>query len=380
MSRRRAVIFVSAAEASGDLHAAGLIRAIRRRQPQARFVGLAGPRMAEAGCEVVADITQQARMASVPLLRLGYYWRLVRRLQRTIRRLRPDLHIPVDSPALNWHLAAAAKDVGAKVFYYIAPQVWAWAPWRVRKLARLTDRVGCILPFEEPYLRHRGVHASYVGHPLFDAMPPRPDPLPDQAAAWLDGTWQVALLAGSRPAEIANHAPAFLAAAERIRRRWRNARCTFAAPTDACAEAIHRACGTDADVAVGQTSRVLAGSHFAVAVSGTVTLEAAYFGVPMVVVYRVPYVRYHLAGRWLVRTPHICLVNILAGRRVVPELMPWYGARRPVVEIVTEVMDDYGWLCEVRKDLLAITDPLRATPPQTASDNAAALALRTAGG
>jgi lipid-A-disaccharide synthase len=379
MSERRLTIFLSAAEASGDLHASNLIRAIRRRQPQVRFVGLAGPRMAEAGCEVVADVTTQARMASVPLLRLGHYWRLVRRLQRTIRRLRPDLHIPVDSPALNWHLAAAAKDSGAKVFYYIAPQLWAWGPWRVKKLARLTDGVGCILPFEQAYLRHRGVHATYVGHPLFDTMPPRPEPPADLAAAWLDGAWRVALLAGSRPGEIAGHTPAFLAAAERIRRRWRNARCVFAAPTDACAEAIRRAGGGDADIAVGRTRQVLAASHFAIAVSGTVTLEAAYFGVPMVVVYRVPYVRYHLAGRWLVRTPHVCLVNILAGRRVVPELVPWYGGRRALVEMVTEVMDDYGWLCEVRKDLMAITDPLRAAPPQTASDNAAQLALRTVG-
>jgi lipid-A-disaccharide synthase len=133
------------------------------------------------------------------------------------------------------------------------------------------------------------------------------------------------------------------------------------------------------DVAVGRTRELLAASHFAVAVSGTVTLEAAWFGVPMVIVYRVSRVGYQLVGRWLLRTPHLSLVNILAGRRLVPELMPWHGSARRVADTVREVMNDYGWLFETRKALTALTDPLRVPPPASASDNAAALALRTVG-
>jgi len=374
---RPPTIFLSAAEASGDEHAARLIRAIRARRPDARFVGVAGDRMAAEGCEVLADLVHQATMMGGPLLRLGYYVRLVRRLQRTIRQIRPDLMIPVDSPALNWHLAAAAKSVGSPVGYYIAPQVWAWAPWRVRKLARLTDRVACILPFEQRYLRDRGVNATYVGHPLLDALPPRGEPLPDLLDAWGRGTWRVGLLPGSRTGEIKGHTRALLAAAQAIRRRWPQARCTFAARDERAADAIRRRCGqAGADIAVARTREVLASAHFCVAASGTVTLEAAYFGAPMVVFYRVGHLQWRLARRWLgLTTRHLALVNILAGRRVVPELMPWHGNVRQIAAMVMDVMQDLGYLLEARQDLLRVTDALRVPPPRTASDNAADLLL-----
>jgi len=269
-------IFMSAAEASGDEHAARLIESLRLRVPEARFIGVAGPRMAEAGCEVLADLTRQASMIGGPFLRIPYYVRTIRRVQEQMRELAPDLHIPVDSPAMNWHLADTAKSIGAGVVYYIAPQVWAWAPWRVRKLARLTDRVACILPFEQRYFRDRGVKATYVGHPLFETLPERPAELPDLAEAWSEGSWRVAMLPGSRPGEIRHHTPALLASAAKITRRWPRARCTFTARTDQAAQAIRRASGnTDVNVAVGRMREVLSQSHFAVAVSGTVTIEVA---------------------------------------------------------------------------------------------------------
>jgi len=380
MSRARWTVFVSAAEASGDQHAAHLIRAIRRRAPDVRVVGVGGPEMAAAGCEILLDPTQRASMTSGPLFDLWYWRRVVREAQAAIRDLRPQLHVPVDSPALNWHLAASAKSMGAKVFYYIAPQVWAWAPWRVKKVARLTDHVGCILPFEQRYLRHRGVEATYVGHPLFDALPPRPDPLPDLLDAYARGAWRMAVLPGSRPGEIRAHAPAFLDAARAVQRRWKKSRVTVAAPSERAAAAVREACGEpDLDVAAGRTGEVLADSHFALSVSGTVTLEVAWFGLPMINVYKVGPLRYHLVGRWLIQTPHLSLPNILAGRRLVPELMPWHGRRGAVREAVLDVLDDLGWIVETRQALLELTDRLRLPEGRTASDNAARLALRTAG-
>ncbi len=389
MSKRSPTIFISAAEASGDLHAAHLIEALRERLPGSRFVGVGGPHMAAAGCEPPAeglfDLTRHASMLGGPLLRLGYYYRTVRRLRRAIAEIRPDLHIPVDSPALNWHLAGAAKKAGAKVVYYIAPQVWAWAPWRVQKLIRLTDHVACILPFEQEWLRERGVSATYVGHPLFDALPARPDPAPDLMEAWSEGTWRVALLPGSRPGEIRQHTRALAATAADIRRRWSRARCTFAAGGEQSAQEIRRSLPTgdsrDIEIAVDRTHEVLARSHFAVTVSGTITLEVAYFGVPMVVFYRVGRAAYGMVGRWLIRTPHLSLVNILSartlesahGRKIVPELMPWYGSVKELSSMVLEVMDDLGYLLELRRLLPRLTDPLRTHPPQSASGNAADL-------
>lgn len=371
---------MSAAEASGDEHAARLMRALRARVPDAKFIGVAGPEMASEGCEVVADLTARASMVGGPLLQLGYYYRTVRRIRRAIGQIKPDIHIPVDSPALNWHLAAEAKAAGAKVFYYIAPQVWAWAPWRVKKLARLTDQVACILPFEQRYLRDRGVNATFVGHPLFEDFPPRPDPLPDLAGAWSDGTFQVAMLPGSRPGEIKGHAAALAFVAKQIRRRFPKARCVFTARTENCAQAMHAAAdGHEIDVVAGNTRQVLSRSHFAVAASGTVTLEVAYYGVPMVIFYRASRLAYNALGRWLIQLPYLSLVNILAGRRLVPELMPWHGSKRQLAKTVLDMIDDLGCLYETRQALLDLTTPLVTHPPHTASQNAAELVAKMLG-
>ncbi|MCY2932191.1 MAG: lipid-A-disaccharide synthase [Planctomycetota bacterium] len=373
-------IFLSAAEASGDEHAANLIRALRQRLPDARFVGVAGDRMAEAGCEVVADLTKRASMLGGPILRVGYYYRQVRRIQRAMRQIEPDVHVPVDSPALNWHLAATAREIGTPVMYYIAPQVWAWAPGRVKKMAALTDQVACILPFEERYLRDRGVRATYVGHPLFDTLEPAPTPAPDIMDAWATGAWQVAMLPGSRPSEIRNHAPAMAYVAERICRRWPKARCTFPMGSPESAEILAKVIGSRTHervgVTVGRTREVLAGSHFAVAVSGTVTLEVAHFGVPMIVIYRLSRLTYALVGRWIINTPHLSLVNILAGRKIVHEMMPWYGSKRRLLEMTVEVMNELGYLLEVRQQLQDIVRPLRVPPPDTACGRAADLGLQ----
>ena len=378
MVERRPIIFLTAAEPSGDDHAAGLILALRQRLPEARFVGAAGPKMAAAGCEVILDLTQSASMLLGPVGNLAHYWRAVRKIQKAIRDIAPDVHVPVDSPALNWHLAKTAKETGAAVMYYIAPQVWAWAPWRIKKVRRLTDRLGCILPFEEEYFRRRGVPADYVGHPMFDNLPPqRPaEACPDLTEAWVNGTWRVALLPGSRPGEIKHHVPALVRTAEAIRNRWPKSQCTFTAVTENAAERIRTAAdGANLPVEVHRTGEVLAESHFAVAVSGTVTLQVAHFGVPMVVLYRVGRVGYHLLGRWILRTRQLSLVNILAGRKIVPELMPWHGSASQVIDAVMDVMGDIGWLVETRSKLLELTRPLAVPPPGSASANAAKLVV-----
>jgi len=380
MTEQPVTIFFSAAEASGDEHASHLVRSVRARLPEARLLGVGGPQMADAGCEILTDLTRKASMLGASILRVPYYYRLVRRLQKTIRELRPDVHVPVDSPALNWHLASAAKAAGSAVMYYIAPQVWAWATWRVKKLRRLTDRVACILPFEQRYLRDRGVRATYVGHPLFDHMPDRPAVLPDLAEAWHDGTWKVALLPGSRLAEIRHHSRALLAVAHAIRDRWPQARCTFCARTDHCARAIAgRVKNAPGEIAVGKTREVLARSHFAVAASGTVVLEVAHFGLPMVVFYRTARL-IKLLARPMIRTPHLSLVNILAGRRLVPELMPWHGNVGALKAMVLDMMKDLSGLYEARGALLEVVRPLRIEPPGSATENAAELIVELLGG
>lgn len=377
MTRPQTTIFLSAAEASGDLHAANLARALQQRLDNVRICGVGGPRMAQAGCELMMDLVAEAEMLSGPLLKLPYWIRTIGRIKHWIGQIKPDVHVPVDSPALNWHLAKASKAAGSPVFYYIAPQVWAWAPWRVKKMRKLTDHVGCILPFEQRYLRDRGVNASYVGHPLFDHLPPRPDPLPDLAEAWHEGNWNVVFAPGSRKGELRGNVRAFLAVARRLRRRWSEARCIFTVAEQDAAEYIRKQAGDqNIQIEVGRTPEVLSEAHFALAKSGTVTLEAAYYGVPMVIPYRTSRllsVLNSLFGRWVVATPHFSLANILAGRRIVPELMPWHGSENVLLRMVLDVLDDLGYLFECRRNLLAMVEPLRVPPPATASGNAADL-------
>ena len=384
MESRRPVIFLSAAEASGDEHAARLVAALRRRMPEARLIGVAGEKMAAEGCEVVEDMTRQASMLFGPLLKVPYYFRRLQKVKKAIRELRPDVVVPVDSPAFNWHLAKTARQVGSTVVYYIAPQVWAWAPWRVKKLARLTDHVACILPFEEFYLQDRGVHATFVGHPLLETLPARPDPMPDIVDAWANGAWRIALLPGSRPGEIDHHTPALLEVADAVNRRWPGAKFAITARNEEAAVAIRKAAKRPlpeyVEIVAGRTRETLAGSHFAVAVSGTVTLEVAHFGVPMVIFYRVPLVLRllrKLLGKWGVPTASFSLVNILAGHKIVPELMPWNGRTRRLIDRVMEVMEELGYLLEARAALLKVVDSLRVHDEGHASDRAAEIIVQT---
>ena len=371
-------ILITAAEASGDAHAAGLIAALRRHLPDARFVGIGGPAMAAAGCELLAEPVARAAMTTGVLRHLRYFHGIVRRMRRAIKDLRPDVHVPVDSPALNWHLAKAARKCGTPVIYYIAPQVWAWAPWRVAKMRRLTDAVACILPFEEKYLRERGVNAHFVGHPLFDHLSPA-DP-PDLAEAAESGQWRIALLPGSRPGEIARHAKALAAVMDRLARRWPGAQFSFTAIDESSAGLIRQcAARDDLPIEVGVTEEVLARSHFAIAASGTVTLEVAHFGAPMVIFYRVAKWPYRLLGRWLIRTPYLSLVNILAGRELVPELMPWYGDAGALADAAEGMLADAPALKRIREELLELVRPLRAAGA-SAADNAAELVIKTMGG
>ena len=364
----RPTIFLTAAEASGDSHGAGLVSALKRRLPKARLVGAGGARMAEAGCEVLLDMTAQAAMLTGPLLKLRYFHRCIRQLRGHMRELKPDVVVPIDSPALNWHIAKAARKIGSPAMYYVAPQVWAWAPWRVKKLRKLTDAVASILPFEEDYLRPKGVNARFVGHPLFDHLSPRPEPLPDLAAAGASGKWRVAMLPGSRPGEIASLAGSMSGAAEAIRQQWPEAIITFTAADATAADRIRDAIApAEWPISVGETSDVLAGSHFAIAASGTVTLQVAHYGVPMVVVYRGSKWGYRLLGRWLIRIPHLSLVNILAGREIAPELMPHFRDRR-LIENALAMLADSERLQQARGDLLAVTAPLENRPQPTADE------------
>lgn len=357
------LIILTAAEASGDQHAANLARAMRQLCPDVRLAAFGGPRLAEAGAELLADLTGKSAMLLGAVGRVpGMLVRLAQ-FSRWVRRNRPALHIAVDSPAANLPLAGRSKARGVPVLAYVAPQLWAWGGWRMGKLRRRVDRLACILPFEPDFFRPHGINAEFVGHPIFE---PLADFTPDAefVASLPGGQPKIALLPGSRAHELAVHLPAQLRAAAAVKRSHPDAAFVVAVPPPGHGHALdvrRLANGArQASVVEGRLHDVLGWCDIAVAVSGSVTLEVAHFARPMVVMYHVPRWQWQLFGKRLLKARWLSLPNIVAGREVVPELMPWFGDDDSIIAAVRALLDDRPRQEAMRRDLAELVRPLAA--------------------
>jgi lipid-A-disaccharide synthase len=316
---RRTVLFV-AGEASGDLHAAKVVERLRGLSPGVRAFGVGGDRMGAAGCELVYHSDDFALVGLVEVLRH------VPRLRRAMDRLvalaaerGTRLAVLVDYPGFNLMLAERLHRKGIRVLYYVSPQVWAWGEGRVRKIAERVDRMAVVFPFEVDFYRRRGVDVEFVGHPLLEEP---------ALAGWPDArapaTPTLGLLPGRRRHEVERLLPPMLDAVRLLRERV-DGLVLRLGRAHGITEELLRENGDPAGLGVevlppGAVHDVMRGSTALLISSGTATLEAACLGVPMVVVYRLAALSY-LAGRALVRIPDIGLVNVVAGERVVPELV-----------------------------------------------------------
>lgn len=307
-------IFFSVGEPSGDLHGANLIGELRRLAA-AEFVGLGGPRMRAAGCDLLCDMSDLAVMGFVPVLaKLPRFFRLLREVEQAWDRARPDAVVLIDYPGFNWHVAKKAKARGIPVFYYGLPQLWAWASWRVKKVQRYVDHALCKLPFEETWFRARGCRATYVGHPYFDEL--RGQRLD---ASFVQGCREqpgrlVTILPGSRTQEVKSNLPTLLAAAAFVRREVRGVRLAIASYNEkqaALARQLVAAGPVPAEVHTGRTPELISAAECCLAVSGSVSLELLYHARPSVIVYRVPWWLYKIVQR-MMRVRYITLVNLLA--------------------------------------------------------------------
>jgi lipid-A-disaccharide synthase len=315
-------IFLCAGEPSGDLHGANLIRALRQRRPDVECVGFGGERMEEAGCRLLYPLCRLAVMWLLRVLANAHvFLGLLSRADRYFRHHRPDAVVLIDFPGFNWWLARRAHFHGIPVFYFVPPQLWAWAGWRVRKMRRWVDHVLCSLPFEKAWYEERGVRAHYVGHPYFDELP----------AQRLDGDFLgrqqarpgpvIALLPGSRTQEVERNAPTLLRAARIIHEGRPDARFLVACFREAHRQMVANHVGRTElplELCVGRTPEVIALAHSCIAVSGSVGLELLYRRKPSVVVYRVGRALWRL-GHLLATCKYISLVNLLADRELFPE-------------------------------------------------------------
>ncbi len=316
MTPRQPRILVSAGEPSGDLHGAAVVRALRARWPGAVIEAFGGPRMAEAGATVRWPMEGFAAFGLVEVVeKIPAHLRLLRTLEAGFRARAWDLVIPIDYPGFHLRLAESAHRAGLRVLYYIAPQLWAWRPGRARKLAAHVDRLAVVLPFEEAFFRGLGVPATYVGHPLLDRAP-GPGRAAARARLGLPAEGKVlGLFPGSRHGEVRRLWGPFRDAARRLLDEGACERVVVAGTArgeypDAGPIEVHR----DDPLAI------LAASDAMIAKSGTTTLECALADVPMVVAYRLHPVTYHITLR-MVKLRRYSLVNLVAGRDVVPELI-----------------------------------------------------------
>jgi lipid-A-disaccharide synthase len=311
-------ILLSAGEPSGDLHGAAVARALRERWPKADLYGLGGPRMQAEGVRLLAHVDELAVMGFAEVAgRLPYFLRLLRQIRGELRSKPPDLVVPIDYPGFNVRLARAARARRIPVLYYIAPQVWAWHRSRIHELARVADQLAVILPFEAQLFRDAGAAVDFVGHPLLERAPPSDDRHTFAGRLGLDPDRPVlALFPGSRRQEVQRHAALFVEAAERVRKSRPEVQPVIAtsAAVPASAYASFRVPLTDDGWALLHHARA------ALVKSGTGTLEAALAGTPLVIAYRMHPLSFALARR-LVRVDHIGLVNLVAGKRIAPELV-----------------------------------------------------------
>ena len=311
-------LFFSVGEPSGDLHGANLIRSLRALDPSCAVCGYGGPRMATAGCEMLADLTQLAVMGfSQAVTNLPGFYRLFRKAERYLAEVRPDAVILIDYPGFNWWIARAAKKHGIPVFYYGVPQMWAWAGWRVRKLRRLVDHVLCKLPFEVDWFQQRGCAATYVGHPFFDELQQRRLDSRFLAGQQQQGGQLVTLLPGSRQQEVARNLPVFLDTAERIFKEVPTARFAIASYNEEHACTARRYLAENQlpiEVYSDRTPELIQAATCCLACSGSVSLELLFHLKPTVIHYRVPRFVKLVARHLLLQVKYFTLVNLLAAK------------------------------------------------------------------
>lgn len=332
----RGEVMIVAGEASGDLHAAAVVRELRAVLPELQIAGIGGDRMAAAGVQLLEHAERLAVMGFLEVLRhVPQHYRLLRSLERRLRSGRVRLLVLLDYPGFNLKLAEAAYRAGVPVLYYITPQVWAWGARRIPRIARVVTRAAVIFRFEEELLRPRGVDVTFVGHPLLDRMSELPTHEEARARLGLGDGPVLALFPGSRAQELARHLEPFIATARELQRRRPELQVVVsAAPTVRFAEGccpfplVHDA-----------SADVLRAATAALCKSGTTTLEAAVADCPEVIAYRTSGITYQLARR-VVKIPHIGLVNIVAGREVVPEFVQGDLVPQRVADALAPLLDE----------------------------------------
>jgi lipid-A-disaccharide synthase len=346
MTERRRELLVVAGEASGDLHGARLVSELRRLEPDLGFFGLGGDELRAAGLESVAHSAEISVVGITEVLRILKRAReIFDLLLREVERRRPAAAVLIDFPDFNLRLAAELKKRGVPVVYYVSPQVWAWRRGRVKTIAQVVDRMLVLFPFEVEFYERFGVKVIHVGHPLVDEVPQLP-------SAWdrgeggeeeISGPFRLALLPGSRTSEVEALLPVMLDSVKRLAQDLPVEVRLIRAPTiprELLEEEIELS-GLPVRIISEDRFAAVANSHLALCASGTATLEVGLLGTPMVMLYRLGRWTYMLA-RLMVRLPFVSLVNLVLGKKVIPELLQSDATPRRIAAEAEQILLDDG--------------------------------------
>jgi lipid-A-disaccharide synthase len=373
-------IFLSAGEASGEHYGALLMAEIRRLAPQAEFFGLGGTRMASLGLRRIVRAEDVAVMGITEvILHMAHIYAEYRKLKASLRAERPDIAILIDFPDVNLRLAAQLRRLNIPVVYFVSPQLWAWKKWRVRRVKRNVSRMLVIFPFEEAFYRSHGIAADFVGHPLADLDQPTVNREAFARENGLDASkFWVGLLPGSRTKELLANLPPMLEAARLLGPGYEYLLPVAPTLKDSQVQALAgQTKGVSVHV-VHDVRAVLQHARASVVASGTATVEAALIGNPFLVVYRVSRVTYAVAQR-VVRVPHVGMVNLIAGRRIVPELIQHDFTASKVAELLRPLLVNEEARATMQSDLRTVGAALRVSSEgrqQTAIEHAARIALQ----
>ena len=354
-------ILIIAGEASGDLHGSGVVRSLLRLSPDVQVYGVGSGNMRQAGAELIIDSSQLAVVGITEVFgQIGNLFKAYWQLKEFIKTNHLALLILIDFPDFNLLLARVAKSVGVPVLYYISPQVWAWRSGRVKKIANRVEKMAVILPFEVDIFRQAGLDVEFVGHPLLDVLDlNRQDISLPNTEEW-KGAPLIALLPGSRAKEVNSLLPSMKRAAEIIREKKPGARFILAAaPSLNVKEVTEFLKSSDVSVTIvqGQTYQVIKAADLVIVASGTATLETAILDKPMVILYHVSSLSYWI-GKSLVKVNWISLVNIVAGKSVVPELLQQEVKGERIAAEVLKILEDESCRQKILQGLAEVRDKL----------------------
>lgn len=351
-------ILIIAGEASGDLHASNLVREVARLDPSLSFYGVGSSRMSEAGVRLLADASSISVVGATEVLaHIRDIYGVYARLKAFLKEERPALLILVDFPDFNIMLGKAAKRLGIPVLYYISPQVWAWRKGRVQTIAGLVKSMIVVFPFEVDIYKKAGVDVRYVGHPLTDVVRSELGRGDAGRALGLDPHKRtVALLPGSRRKEIANLLPDMLGAAGILRDRFKDLQFVLPVAHTLSKDILSGhidGCGLPVRLVEGRVYDALRASDAAIVASGTATLETGLMAVPMVIVYRMSRLSFMIAKK-IIHVPHVGLVNIVAGKRLVPELLQDDVTPKNIADSIAPVLADEEEHARIKGELLKV--------------------------